>query len=213
MNSVPTADPFLRRSKTSLIRMVDWAQHFLAEVLFPGALAIDLTAGQGRDTLFLYRQVGLAGRILAFDIQETALHTAASLLQEAGARVHWHTAEPIAPFSPGVHLLHASHALLDRFLAEPAHAAIANLGYLPGGDLAIATEAASTLAALEQVLRRLVAGGRLAVTVYTGQVGGSEEGAAVTSFFSSLPSADWHVLRLQVGNRSTSPYLFVAERL
>ncbi len=210
MKSVPTADPGAGGA-CSLIRMVNWGHRLLSEVLAPGDLAIDLTAGQGRDTLFLFRQVGTGGRVLAFDIQETALRTTASLLQTAGASVHFH-AFPPPEFPPGVHLLHASHALLDRFLPAPPKAVIANLGYLPGGDPAIATDAETTLAALSQALRRLPAGGRLAVTVYTGQVGGIEEEEAVISLFSSLLPADWHVLRLQVGNRPTSPHLLLAER-
>jgi predicted methyltransferase len=212
MKSVLTAEPDARGGACSLIRMVDWAHRLLAEVLAPGDLAIDLTAGQGRDTHFLFRQVGFAGRVLAFDIQEKALRTTASLLETAGASVHFH-ADPPPGFPPGVHLLHASHALLDRFLPDPPQAVIANLGYLPGGDPAIATAAETTLAALDQAFRRLKPGGRLAVTVYTGQAGGIEEGEVVSKLFASLPAADWHVLRLHVGNRPTSPYLLVAARL
>ncbi len=61
-------------------RMVSWSHRLLADVLSPGDLALDLTAGTGRDTLFLFHRLGPRGRILAFDIQREALLRTESLL-------------------------------------------------------------------------------------------------------------------------------------
>ena len=45
------------------------AHAFLRTHVRPGAFALDATAGNGHDTLFLCRLVGAAGRVLAFDVQ------------------------------------------------------------------------------------------------------------------------------------------------
>ncbi len=212
MKSVRTDERPMGGKGRSLIRMVDWAHRLLTEVLGPGDLVVDLTAGQGRDTLFLFRQVGPTGCVLAFDIQENAIVATARLLREAGALVSLHACPPAAPLPPGVHLFLASHAYLDRYLQLPPRAVIANLGYLPGGDPAITTCALTTRAALDHALSSLMPGGRLALTVYLGQAGGCEESEAVSSLFSSLPSTDWQILRLEVANRPASPFLLLAQK-
>jgi 16S rRNA C967 or C1407 C5-methylase (RsmB/RsmF family) len=119
----------------ALTNMVARAHEHLAPVLNPGELAVDLTAGNGRDTLFLYRCVGPTGRVLSFDIQKRALEATAARLREAGASV------AVGPWketaSAAVHLIHDSHCRLDRYLAEAPRAMIANFGYLPGVRLVL----------------------------------------------------------------------------
>ncbi len=68
----------------NLLRMAPWAHAFLAEVLPPGSLAVDLAAGNGHDAHFLYRLVGERGRVLAFDVQHEALQATAELLGQQG---------------------------------------------------------------------------------------------------------------------------------
>jgi hypothetical protein len=195
-----------------LTRIVAWAQQLAGETLRPGDLAVDLTAGAGRDTLFLWQQVGPTGRVLAFDVQPAAIEQTALLLEEAGAAVTRHPAPPPGGFPPGVHLVRDSHAHLDRYLAEAPRAVVANLGYLPGGDPALTTLPSSTLTALEQALARLASGGRLCVVAYPGHPGGEAEAQAVEALFAGLPSASWQVLRLAVANVPNAPFLLAAER-
>lgn len=200
-------------SRSSLIRMVDWARRFLGEALAPGALAVDLTAGTGRDTLHLYRCVGAQGRVLAFDIQAAALRQSADRLAAAGAVVDfWPAPPPAGPIPSGVHLIHDSHVRLADYLGETPRAVVANLGYLPGGDSAVATGAESTLPALQQALSLLAPAGRLAVTAYVGHAGGRVEATQVEELFRTLSPEFWNVLRLQAANRPTSPFLLVAEK-
>jgi hypothetical protein len=89
---------------------------------------------------------------------------------------------------------------------------MANLGYLPGGDQSFITHPDSTLAALQQSLKLLAPGGRLAVTVYPAHPGGGEEGAVANAFLCGLPSDQWKVLSLCAANCNEAPYLLVAER-
>ena len=195
-----------------LTRIVPWSQQLACEVLRAGDLAIDLTAGKGRDTLALARAVGAAGQVVAFDLQAEALHQTAALLHEHGwATTSLDRDDPV-PDSAGIYLVEGCHSALNRCVQRRARAIMANLGYLPGGDPSLITQPVSTLAALRQALDLLAVGGRLAVTVYPAHPGGAEEAHAVDAFFAGLPRDIWQVLLLRAANRSEAPYLLVAER-
>ena len=192
----------------SLIRMVRWAQRLVTEVLEAGDLAIDLTAGNGTDTLFLARQVGPEGRVFAFDVQSEALRHTAARLSEAG--ISW-TLDGQGDAGT-VRLVHDSHARLTEYTQGPARGIMANLGYLPGGDPELTTRAEATLEALRQALDLLAIGGRMALVVYVGHPQGEEECRTVEEWLQGLSARHWHILRMQVANRRQAPYLLVVER-
>lgn len=155
------------------MRLTDLAHALLAETVGPGGRAIDATAGNGHDTLFLARQVGPSGSVLALDIQPAAVATTRARLCQAGldARGDIRLAD---------HAGLASH-LPDDFRGA-TDGVVLNLGYLPGSDHAVTTRPAGTLAALRAALDTLRAGGRLVCVAYTGHPGGEEEGEAVAAF-------------------------------
>ncbi len=191
----------------SLIRMVRWAQRLVAEVLEVGDLAVDLTAGNGADTLFLARQVGPEGRVLAFDVQLEALRHTGMRLTEAG--ISWTFDDQD---DAGVRLIQDSHARLTSYTQGPVQGIMANLGYLPGGDQGVATRAETTLSALRQALDILAMGGRMSLVVYVGHAQGKDECRVVEGLLQGLSSRHWHILRMQVVNRFEAPYLLVVER-
>lgn len=195
----------------TLSNILTWTHRLLGEVLAPGALALDLTAGNGHDTLFLARAVGPQGRVVAFDIQEQALaNTAARLASEDFAVHRGVRRDGEGALLPGAHLVAGCHASLKGHLEEAPQAAVANLGYLPGGDHGVTTAVKTTTDALCQAMELLAPGGRLAVVVYTGHPGGAAEGAAVDALFAALDPKGWEVLRMEVPNRLRSPYLLMA---
>ncbi|PLX76392.1 MAG: rRNA methyltransferase [Desulfuromonas sp.] len=194
-----------------LAKIVPFSQQFLAEVLRPGDLAIDLTAGNGHDTLQMWRAVGRDGTVIAFDLQEGALAQTARRLADAGVDCCRHSSPP-EQWSSGLHLVHAGHERLQLFVNSAPRAIIANLGYLPGSDKKVITTPESTLAALDQGGELLAPGGRIAVVVYTGHSGGAEEAEAVENWFAALDGSTWETLRLSVANRADSPFLLVAEK-
>ncbi len=194
-----------------LLQIVPHSHACLAEVIKPGDLAVDLTAGNGHDTLFLGRSVGKTGRVLAFDLQRQALENTARRLDKDGISSQA-IEEPQDEYAPGTYLICSSHDQLFRYLAQPPQAVIANLGYLPGGDKQVVTCPESTLSALQQAADLLAAGGRISVVVYVGHPGGREEGEEVDAWFARLAADEWNVLRMQIANRPESPYLLVAEK-
>lgn len=196
-----------------LIHIVNWSQSLAAEVLLPGALAIDLTAGSGRDTLFLWQQVAPDGRVLSLDIQPVALAETSSRLQLAGVPLH---PSPVGGHrvgtEPGVYLAAACHSRLGEFVDSAPRAILANLGFHPGGDREFVTRPETTLAALQTATRLLAPGGRLVITVYPGHPGGATEAAAVADWFAGLSPRYWDALQLRVANRERAPFLLLAEK-
>ena len=199
--------------KPSLTKVIQWGHELLAEVVGAGDLAVDLTAGNGHDTLALAHMVGTAGQVVAFDIQARALSETADKVKALAVpvRFHYDQTEPLAQ-SAGVDLVLLGHENFARVVNGTPKVIIANLGFLPGGAKDIITRPDSTLAALDQALAALASGGRLAVVVYPGHPGGAEEAAKVSGFLSGLNEGSYQVLQVKVANRLQAPFLLVVEK-
>lgn len=195
-----------------LTRIVSWSHVLAREILRPGDLAVDLTAGRGRDTRLLAETVGLSGQVLAFDIQPKAEAATKQNLQQSGYQPVSLPVGQAMPAVPGIFLVLGCHSNLFRAIAGGARVVMANLGYLPGGDRTVATRARTTLAALEQALQILERGGRLIVTTYPGHAGGGEEESAVSRLLAGLPGGEWQVLQMRVANHAAAPGLIAAEK-
>jgi len=155
----------------------DFARERLGEN-FDG-LAIDATAGNGHDTLFLARLAGMRGRIAAFDVQPQAIAATRKKLEENG-------------LGERVDLYLLGHESMAETLGEiwlgRVRAVFFNLGYLPKSDHAIKTSSATTIPALEAALSLLAPDGFISLTVYTRHAGGFEESAAVAEWLEKLRS-------------------------
>jgi hypothetical protein len=175
-------------------------------------LAVDLTAGNGHDTLFLWQQVASSGRVLALDLQEAALAKTADRLREVAAPVFFCAARQLPHQRAGVHLIADGHEHVHHYAQGAARVVIANLGYLPGSDRQWRTRPGTTLKAMTEALNFLAPGGRLAATGYPGHPGGAEEVAAVARFMQSLSPQDFEVLSLQVENSRQAPRLWLVQK-
>lgn len=187
---------------TKLFREPVHISHWwLREYLKPGMIAVDATAGNGHDTLFLANQVGPSGKVFAFDIQEKALKATNDLLQQHG-------------LANRVELIAAGHEHLLEYIHQPIHTMVFNLGYLPGGDKTIITRPETTIKALRGGLELLVPGGLIVLTVYTGHPGGWDEWESLKQFIVQLPKDQWDVVQLTFLNRSKfSPFNIGIQKL
>ncbi|QDV52052.1 class I SAM-dependent methyltransferase [Gimesia fumaroli] len=186
-----------------MTRLTDRAHQLIAAELQAGETAVDATAGNGHDTLFLCQRVGPAGQVYAFDIQQVALKQAAELLHQSG-------------FS-NCELICSDHSQLKNLIPEDAQGRIGaimfNLGYLPGGDHSQITQTDSTLAAIEAALLLLRAGGILTVMAYPGHEGGDSEMTVVAERFRLLDESHFKTEVILARSESTSaPRLFVARK-
>lgn len=166
-----------------MLRITEQAHQRIRPCLAPGDCAIDATAGNGHDTLFLARLVGETGTVLACDLQPEALTRTARLLEAHGI--------------PNAILLACSHANLNDAIPPEYHGRIGavmfNLGYLPGGDKTYTTTTSSSLQGLQQALALLRVGGIVTVIAYPGHPGGTEETAAVEGLLRGLNPAEYTV--------------------
>lgn len=181
--------------------ILPFAHRLLAQATPEGGTAIDATAGNGHDTLFLAQCVGSSGRVYAFDIQPQALAATQARLQAAGA-------------GQQVRLIADSHANLSHHVREPAHSIVFNCGYLPGGDKSLTTETGSTFSALAQAVSLLRPVGLLAIVLYPGHAAGALEAEAVSDWAGGLPQRQFAVLRYGfINRRNRPPYLLAIEKL
>lgn len=186
------------------LSVLSMAQRWTEERVRPGAAAVDATAGNGVDTLFLSRLAGPKGSVFAFDIQDQALERTRERLAGAGP--------DLAP----VTLIRAGHESMAERIPPAFHgkirAVMFNLGYLPGADPAVITHPATTLAALESALGLLAPGGCLTAILYPGHPGGDAEALEVEKWASSLPADRAQTALYRFPQKPTAPYLVALEK-
>jgi predicted methyltransferase len=152
-------------------RLTEVAHRILQEVLKPGDLAIDATAGNGHDSRFLADCVGPTGHVIAIDIQE-------QVCQRLRETMPSH-----------VEIVHADHAhiqISNGTLQKQPKAIAFNLGYLPGGDKTVCTQPASTMDAVRACLGWLEAGGVMTILAYRGHATGRIEAVLLEAFLKEL---------------------------
>jgi predicted methyltransferase len=189
-------DPFFPPRPTAL------AQEILKTLIRPGDLAIDATAGNGHDTLFLAECVGPNGQVLAFDVQEAALSSARSRIEAAGLAAR-------------VNFLHVSHVEMAAYAPRESAAVIFfNLGYLPGENHDLTTESATTLAALEVAADLIRPGGALSILCYPGHPAGAAEAMAVEHWLMGKAADGWRLAKYgAIGTRRPAPFLWLAGKV
>jgi len=185
------------------MRLTEKVHTILTNHLQEGDLAIDATAGNGYDTLYLAEQVGPSGKVIAIDIQDCAIRSTQEKLDSAG-------------LIDRVRLVADDHALVLRKLIEANRGKIAaitfNLGYLPGSDKSIQTHAESTEQALATSIQLLSPKGYLCVTAYRGHSGGTAEAETVDSFMSRSRKEGQAVDCYEPKSSNSPPILWVLKK-
>lgn len=185
-----------------LPRIVELARLLVAQGLSEGDTAIDATVGNGHDTLWLARQVGPRGKVLGLDVQEHALQTTLARLQSAR-------------LAGRVLLIKAGHESLGQLIAnqhlsDRPRVVMFNLGYLPGADRAIRTQAETTVRALQAAIGLVAPGGLVSAVLYPGHPSGRLESDQALKWIASLPNDRVSVLRCErLGTRLPAPWLLL----
>lgn len=180
-----------------LQRVLQYAQSLLEMTIGEGDIAVDATAGNGHDTLFLANLVGDDGYVYSFDVQKQAVDATLHRLLDNALE---HRAL----------VLRDGHENVAKYITKPVAGAIFNLGYLPGSDHDIITKPNTTIQALESLLKLLKVGGIIVLVIYHGHEGGKEERDAVIRFVSELPQKYIHVLRYEFLNQQNDPPFVIA---
>lgn len=148
------------------------------------SVAVDATCGRGNDTLWLTKR---CRKVYAFDIQKEAVESTRVLLESAGE-----TAEIIC----------GSHNDMASYVTESPDVIVFNLGYLPGGDKNVTTEAEETLNALGCSLEMLAVNGILSVTMYPGHSQGAVEQELILAWARELDKSKFHCVFANMLNQS-----------
>lgn len=182
-----------------MLDLLETHKHFIMQHLRRGCTAVDFTMGNGHDTLFLSRSVGSEGKVYAFDIQQEALNSTASLLESAEAPRNYT-------------LIRDSHHKVKDYVKEPIRVGMFNLGFLPGGDKSITTMHETTLPAIRDAIELLCRDGCLLIAVYPGHAEGTLEGQLIGEMLATYDRSRILTAKFMLVNSPTSPFFFLVEK-
>jgi predicted methyltransferase len=182
---------------------IDLAHQYWERVVRPGDLVIDATCGNGKDTLKLAQLTGEEGSVIGIDLQQEALVKTRTLLEESLSPSHL----------ARIHLIQQSHAAFPpKVEKNTVKLIVYNLGYLPGGNKNVTTQAGTTLESVTKYFTLLSPGGVISVTCYPGHEEGAREEKSLSQLFSTLSPAIWSVCHHRWVNRLSSPSLFILQK-
>ena len=177
-----------------------WAAELIEPALYPGAVAIDATMGNGQDTLWLCERVGEAGRVYAFDVQPEAVARTRARLTEAGMEKR-------------ATLFCRGHQSMAEAVREPADVVMFNLGWLPGAEHGVTTLTGTTLQAVDAALTLLKPEGLLTVCVYPGHAEGIRELHALLNWAAALDDRKYDaMLRCYLNQPNDPPQMIAVKR-
>lgn len=189
------------KKRTSLTQQ---AHNIIEQSLAEGDTAIDATVGNGYDTLFLAKRVGSAGLVFGFDVQQQAIESTLSRLESGN-------------ISAIIKLFPVSHCQMDTYVPNQYQSQINvimfNLGYLPGSDKSVITQADSSLIALNKSIVLLSSGGIISILSYPGHVGGDTESMLITKWCKQLNPEQFSTQIIYSSAKETAPRLLIINKL
>lgn len=163
--------------------------------------AVDATAGNGWDSLFLAANTSNETIICSFDIQKSALAKTQSLLREHNV-------------SDKLRLIEDSHENMAIYIKEKLDIVMFNLGYLPGSDHGFTTQPATTIKSVTKSLELLNAGGFLTIIAYPGHPTGELEFIEIEKLLKSLSTKFFAVNSwVPVNAAKRPPILYIIEKV
>ncbi|QIC05565.1 methyltransferase domain-containing protein [Brevibacillus sp. 7WMA2] len=179
--------------------VLEVVRQYIRERVEEGETVVDATMGNGNDTLFLAQLVGERGKVYAYDVQSEAIEKTRARLER----------EQVVE---RVNLLLTSHEQMKE-IPVAIGAVMFNLGYLPGGNKDITTQANTTIRAIEAGLDKLRTGGIMTIIIYWGHEAGTIEKEAVVDYCEKLPQTEYLVLRYQYMNQQNqAPFIIAIEK-
>lgn len=174
----------------------------LEEKIKQGDTVVDATLGLGRDSVKLAKLVGPKGKLIAFDIQEDAIKKSKDLF----------FLQRVPMDNVNLHL--ACHSQIDKYVKDQVDFAIMNLGYLPGSDKKVMTQAKTTIGFIEKTLGLLRPYGAMLISFYPGTDQGLEEMEEVMVYLKTIRQEDFNIIHLNfINQRGRPPELVVLEKI
>jgi len=161
------------------VKLTNQVHQILSQYLKPGDCAVDMTVGNGWDTLFLSKAVEEAGQVFGFDIQKEAI-------EQTDARIN--NNNPTKNYT----LINSCHTEFEqkipRVFYQKIKAFTFNLGYLPHSNKEIITQPHSSRYAVDKSYQWLAEDGVMTIITYQGHSGGMEETETVLDWAQNVPT-------------------------
>jgi hypothetical protein len=179
---------------------VEFVHYLLQEKVSQADYLVDGTCGNGQDTKYLLSHAKATARILAMDIQQSAIDRTRQRVNDTDC-------------STQVKVVKDSHENIDQYF-HVVDVALFNLGYLPGGDHQLTTTAQSTIIALQRLLPLLRTGGIVGLVAYPGHPSGFLETKELDDFSIKLSQQQYHVGCFKLLNQvNQPPILYLIEKI
>jgi ribosomal protein L11 methylase PrmA len=176
--------------------------HTILQPFVPSArVIVDMTCGNGHDTVFLAAHMNDAACLYAFDLQPCAIENTKAAVAAAGL------AEKNIVYRQG------SHDVLAEAIALPLDLVVFNLGYLPCGDHNLHTIAETTIKACKICLNKIAINGIIIIASYPGTAAGADECQALRVYLQELPQKSFHVSQWKPLNQvHEPPILYIVQK-
>lgn len=173
-----------------MLRIVDFAHHIIKENVKDNSVLVDMTAGNGFDTVFL-EETFPQSTVYAIDIQQEAVEQTKQRVKRAA-------------------VIQDNHFNIDNYI-DTADLFLFNLGYLPGSDSKVVTTKETTIKTLSKVLNMLNKGGLIVIVVYIGHIEGYEESVLLKDYLKGLDNA-YDVYQYKLLNKNDAPYVHIIKK-
>lgn len=171
--------------------VIEFSHNLLSKYISKEDIVIDMTVGNGGDTLYL---ANISKFVYGFDIQKEACMKAEELLTGY----------------TNYKIINDTHYNFDKYINEEISGAIFNLGYLPGGNKKIHTEAEVVLQTLKKLNSSLKKNGIIVIVFYPGHASGLEEAKVLGEYLSNLNQKEFDVLKYEFINQINNPPFLIA---
>lgn len=175
-------------------RILDNTNHFieyiLNKLLKDKKVIVDMTAGNGYDSLRILKMHPNYEKIYIYDIQKQAIDNTKKLLSSYA-------------FTNCIYLNKSHDDLSD--INEGIDFAIYNLGYMPGASKELVTRSESTIKSLKELFKKLNNGAVVVITTYPGHDEGFREDNNIYELLKSLDQKEYNVLKLEFINQKNKP--------
>ena len=182
---------------------VEFQHHLWLDALVTARTIVDITCGNGHDTVYLLSHCHENSHVYAIDIQEVAiLRTKEKLLKE------------LPQAMKQVELILGSHdSVLETLPVSTIDLMVANLGYLPNADHQIMTQSTSTIKAVSKGLAKLSVNGLCTIVAYPGTETGRKEAEDLEEYIASMNQKEFHCSTWRPLNQANQPpILYIIRR-
>lgn len=190
----------MKVNRKDSMKLTEKAHQAWSQVVQLNDCCVDMTTGNGWDSLELSKLVGRQGKVYGFDIQEDAISNTQGLLSQGCKYQNFKLIRDCHTRFP-VHL--------PRGLKGQIRAFTFNLGYLPGSDKSVITETLKSLQAMKEAYTWLTKDGIISVISYRGHHGGKDEFKGINQWIQQ-DSIEYH--RIEASAKENSPVFFLIRK-